>query len=205
MDLQSHPESAFVTHHLEGSTQPYPFLNSIVVPRPIALITTLGANGIVNAAPFSYFNAVCANPVILSIAISRRDGQQKDTARNIFASREFVINICSQHLASAVNLAGMEFPPDVSEIDMANLSLIPSQKISVPRIANTLIQMECRLYQSFEVTDQKINLILGEAVRIHIHKDILDSHGRIEIAKLNPLARLSGKTYATINDFFDAS
>ena len=203
MNLQSFEESTFVTHNLENSEEPYFLLNSIIIPRPIALITTLGINGIVNAAPFSYFNAVCIHPVILSVSISRRESERKDTTRNILASREFVVNICSQDMAEAIVITGKDFPSEVSEVNEACFSLIPSQKISVPRIANTLIQIECTLHQSIELGIRKVDLILGEAMKIHIHKDILDSQGRIEIAKLNPLARLCGKTYGRVTDFFD--
>lgn len=172
------------------------FINSIVVPRPIALITSKGENEIINAAPFSYFNVVCASPFIVSIAIQRRNGERKDTARNIVASKEFVINICSLNLAKSVSIAGGDFPPDMSEVELANFSLLPSNKISVPRIANTSIQMECILDQMIEVRTGFVDLILGEVVCVHVLCDILNSNGYVDIQKLNPLSRLSGIAFA---------
>ena len=144
----------FTSYDINSSTHSSNLINSIVVPRPIAFITSKGLNGVINAAPFSYFNVVCTEPHIVSIAIQQRNGKRKDTARNIFESKEFVINICSLNLAKSVSIAGGDFPPEKSEIGLANLSLLPSQKISVPRIANTLVQMECVLDQS--VTLEKV-------------------------------------------------
>lgn len=190
----------FVTHDLNGFSK---FLNSIVVPRPIAFVTSKSLNGIINAAPFSYFNIVCTTPPTVSISVQRRQGQRKDTSQNIISTKEFVINICSVDIAKAVGIASGDFPHDVSEIDLADLSLISSQKISVPRIANTLAQMECLFSQVIEVGSDKVDLIIGEVLAIHLHKDILNSNGEVSFEKLNPLARLSGPTYARINDFFE--
>ncbi len=191
----------FTSYDMRGSTHSSNLINSIVVPRPIALITSKGLNGVVNAAPFSYFNAVCTEPHLVSIAIQQRSGERKDTARNVLASKEFVINICSLNLAKSVSIAGGDFPPEVSEVELANLSLLPSQKISVPRIANTLIQMECILDQVIEVRKGIADLILAEVVRIHIHNDILNHSGYVDVQKLNPLARLTGIAYAKVDPF----
>lgn len=193
----------FTSYDMGGSSHSSNLINSIVVPRPIALVTSKGFNGVINAAPFSYFNVVCTEPHIVSIAIKQRSGERKDTARNIIASGEFVINICSLNLAKSVSIAGGDFPPDISEVELANLSLLPSQKISVPRIANTLVQMECILDQIVEVRKGIADLILAEVVKVHIHKDILNSSGYIDVPKLNPLARLAGISYAKIDPFCD--
>jgi len=196
-------DNEFITFNPEEHNKSYSFLNAIIVPRPIAFITTQGKNGIVNAAPFSYFNAVCSQPTILSISIERRKGHRKDTAINIFSTKEFVVNMCSVHLAKAVSQASKDFPPEVSEIDLTGLSLVPSQKILVPRIANSPIQMECRLKQSIEIEGSLCDLILGEVLKIHVHKTILNDKGHIDFEKLNPLARLAGTTYAQLSHFFD--
>lgn len=178
-------------------------LNSIVIPRPIAFVTTLGATGIVNAAPFSYFNLVCTHPSIISLSIGRKNNVRKDTSSNILATKEFVINICSTELAKAVSIASTDFSPDVSEVEIANLSLISSHIVSPPRIANTLVQMECVLNQVIEVGPNQTDLILGQVIKIHLHKDILNAQSRIDVAKLNPLARIAGPTYARVCDFFE--
>lgn len=176
-------------------------LNSIVVPRPIAFITSKGRDGTVNAAPFSYFNIVCTNPPIVSIAIQRRDGRRKDTSQNIIDLKEFVINICSLEMAKAVSISGGDFPPDVSEIELANLELLSSDKISVPRVANTFAQMECMLNQVIEVGKDPADLILGEVIQVHLHKSILNTKGLVDVEKLNPLARLAGITFAKVSSY----
>lgn len=140
---------------------------------------------------------------IVSIAIQKRRGERKDTARNIHISREFVINICSLNLAKSVSIAGGDFPPDISEVELANFSLLPSKKISTPRIANTLIRMECLLDQTIEVRKDVVELILAEVVKIHVHSDILNSDGHVDVQRLNPLARLTGISYAKVDPFCD--
>lgn len=198
----------FPKYELEGFVSSdddlfYHVINSIVIPRPIAFVTTKGSNGVVNAAPFSYFNVVCTNPSLIAIAVERRLGQRKDTACNILFLKEFVVNICSVNIAKAVAISSQDFPPEVSEIDTAKLSLLPSQMLSVPRIANTPAQLECTLYRMIELGKDQCDLILGKVVKIHLHKSILNSQGRVDPEKLNPLARISGPTYAMICNLFD--
>lgn len=196
--LHSYSTDAFITQ--ESS---YQLLNAIVVPRPIAFVTSMGTNGVVNAAPFSYFNIVCTDPSMLSIAIEKRNKTRKDTVCNIDYSKEFVVNICSLEMAKAIVTAGKDFPPEVSEVEMANLSLIPSVVVKVPRIANTLVQIECLLHQIIEISNGQSDLILGEVVKVHVHKSILNEKGRVDVQKLNPIARISGPTYAQLCGFFD--
>jgi flavin reductase (DIM6/NTAB) family NADH-FMN oxidoreductase RutF len=193
----------FITYDMNSFDDPYHLLNSIVVPRPIAFITSYSPKGVINAAPFSYFNIVSTNPPILSIAIEKRKGVCKDTSKNIASAKEFTVNVCSVNIAQALTLAAADFPSDISEIEITKLSLLPSEKISTPRIANTLIQMECVLSQIIKVGKGQVDLILGEIVKIHLHKDILNDDGRIDFEKLNPIARLSGSTYAKLSDFFN--
>ena len=202
-EIKTHQKDEFITHDLIESSQPYTFLNSIVVPRPIALITTKGTGGVVNAAPFSYFNVVSIQPTLISVSIEWRHGQRKDTAHNIFSTKEFVINICSLELAKAVSQTGRDLPSDISEIEVAQLSLIPSEYLSVPRIANTPIQLECFFQSSLQI-EERVDLILGKVIKVHLLKAILNSQGSVDFEKLNPLARL-GKTYAKISDFFNVS
>lgn len=202
---KAHKPEEYQTMDLEklSSTIAYHLMTSIVVPRPIAFITSCNAEGVVNAAPFSYFNAVCSDPPIVSISISRRGGVRKDTAENIVTMKEFVINACSVSMAKAISVASGDFPPQVSEVELTKLSLMPSTKVSVPRVANSLVQMECRLHRLIEVGNEPVDFILGEIVEIHVHKDILSEKDRVDIRKLDPLARLSGSSFATLGDFFD--
>ncbi len=195
----------FISQDMESCENPLHILNSIVVPRPIAFVTSHNTSGVVNAAPFSYFNIVSTKPPIVSISIERLNGEYKDTYRNIALNKEFVVNICSMNLAHAISIAAGEYPSHVSEIELAQLSLIPSTKISTPRIANTLVQIECILNQTVKIGDNQAELILGEVAMVHIHKDIIGKDGRINIEKLNPIARLSGSMYAKLSDFITVS
>ena len=202
-DAQIFSQEDYIVYELDGPIRSSSFINSLVVPRPIAFITTLSEEGIVNAAPFSYFNIACTNPAMVSVAIERRNGERKDTSRNIVATHEFVVNICSLELAQAVSISGNDFPPHVSEIELAGLSLIPSQKIRAPRIANTLAQLECRLYKIIELGKDSTDLILGEIVQVHVHKTILNDEKKIDPVKINPLARVAGPTFASLSNYFD--
>lgn len=195
--LPLHQQNDFVTRNSDFLQ----LLNSIIVPRPIAFVTTIGANGVINAAPFSYFSVACTDPPIISIAIERRGEERKDTPRNILYLKEFVVNICPLELAKTVSIAGGDYPPHVSEVELTNLCLIASEKISVPRIANTPVQIECILHQIVGVG--RGDLILGRVVNVHLHKEILNAQGRVATEKLNPLARIAGSSFAKVSDFIE--
>ena len=177
----------------------YHLMTSCVVPRPIAFVTSVGAEGIVNAAPFSYFNAISSTPPTIMISVSRRDGVMKDTARNIHRSREFVVNIVDEQLAEQMNVTSATLPPDVSEIEAAQLSLLPSIRVKTPRIAESPIHLECVLSQWIEIGDKATDLILGEIVHIHVSDEVWEE-GRINLRKLQALGRLSGSDYCRTTD-----
>lgn len=171
------------------------FFKSLVVPRPIAFITSLSPNGIVNAAPFSYFNIVSTNPCLISVSISKLNGKKKDTAQNILSNREFVANICPAHFKDILDMTSKPYPPDVSEIDVAELKLIPSSKVAVPRIAGTLAQLECILEKVIEIGNEPVDLILGRVVNIHVAKTALNPDGYLDPDRYLPIARSIGSTY----------
>ncbi len=179
----------------------YFLLTGIVVPRPIALVSSLSAEGIVNAAPFSFFNAVTANPPTIMISVDRRAGNQKDTTRNILSLKEFVVNVVTEEIAEKMNIASGNYPPDVSEIDLAGLTTIPSETISVPRIAESPIQLECRLSWWKEIGNGPNDLIFGEITAIHLDDRIM-KEGRIDHAALKAVGRLSGSYYCTTTGIF---
>jgi len=198
---QAFSPNDFLTYKPEGAFLTYGVINSIVVPRPVAFVTTLGASGVVNAAPFSYFNVVSSSPFLISIAIERRQKERKDTSTNIRTRKEFVVNICRTNLAHAIYIAGKDFPPEVSEIELTKLSLIPSKVIQTPRIANSPIQLECSVHQFVEIAETGGDLIIGKVVNIHILEEVLTASGEIDIEKLNPIARLAGASFATLSCF----
>lgn len=191
---------------LQGADKPraYQLLASVVVPRPIALLTTLGENGLVNAAPFSFFNLMGGDPPAVAISIAMRDTSvQKDSLGNIEASGEFVINLVSEALASAMTICAIDFPPGVSEPTEAGLSLLPSVKVATPRLAASPVQLECRLYQVVEMGENRI--VLGEVVFLHVRDEFVEADTkRIHAEALGLIGRMhGGGWYARTTDLFE--
>jgi flavin reductase (DIM6/NTAB) family NADH-FMN oxidoreductase RutF len=182
----------------------YKFLIGSIVPRPIAFVTTLSDENIVNGAPFSYFNIVSSNPPMISLAIQRSAGRQKDTARNIIGLKEFVVHVVDEDNVEEINKTAASLPPNESEIEIANLTLVESVKISVPGVKEAKIRMECILEQSLELGGQDspgVDLIIGKVIQFHIDKDIFEK-GRIDPIGLGAVSRLAGTNYAKIGEIF---
>ncbi|MEH7086755.1 flavin reductase family protein [Neobacillus drentensis] len=183
----------------------YKFLIGSIIPRPIAFVTTISKDGILNGAPFSYFNIVTANPPIISLAIQRPEGRQKDTARNIIEAKEFVVHIVDEQNVEKVNKTAAILPPDQSEIKLANLTPIKSLKISVPGVEEAKIRMECVLEHSVELGGLEApgcDLIIGKVVQFHIDNEIYEK-GRINPSGLAAVSRLAGNNYAKIGEIFE--
>lgn len=182
----------------------YRLLVGCVAPRPVAWITTVDEQGRVNAAPFSSYNYVATSPPMLAINIATRpgSGNTKDTARNIVRSREFVVNVATEHNMDLMHLSAQEFAPDVSEVETLAIPLLPSRHVLPPRIAISPVQMECRLDQVI-VLGRGINtLYIGEIVAFHLSDAIYDGK-RVDTAKMRPIARLGGPFYAGLGEIFD--
>jgi flavin reductase (DIM6/NTAB) family NADH-FMN oxidoreductase RutF len=182
----------------------YKLLIGSIIPRPIAFVTTLSKNGVLNGAPFSYFNIVSAGPPMISLSIQRSEGVQKDTARNISDLKEFVVHIVDEDNVRQINETAAKLPPDQSEVELAHLTPIDSVKIKVPGVAEAKIRMECVLEHSLALggTDSEgCDLIIGRVVHFHIHNDIYDQ-GRIDPRRLAPVSRLAGHDYAKIGEIF---
>jgi len=182
----------------------YKLLASVVVPRPIALVSTLGPDRQVNAAPFSFFNLVGSSPPVVALGITdRAPGSPKDTRANIVREGSFVVNLVDEALAQAMNICGIDFPPEESEMDAAGLTVLASAVVSVPRIAESPVQLECRLAQIVEIGDNKI--VLGEVVCLHIRDAFVDTeklHVRTDTIRL--IGRMhGGGWYARTSDLFD--
>lgn len=187
-----------------SSRERYRLMISSIIPRPIALVTSIGKNGVVNAAPFSYFNGVTSSPPIISISVGYRKGTAKDTGRNIRETGEFVVNIVSQNIAEKMNIASGDYPPEISEITEANLQIIPSEIVSPPRLAESPIQMECKLYKLIEIGEGPNDLILGEVLRWHLHTNIkIDNRYHIDPASVDVIGRLGGPQYCTTDNVFE--
>jgi flavin reductase (DIM6/NTAB) family NADH-FMN oxidoreductase RutF len=183
----------------------YRTLVEVVTPRPIAWVTSSDPHGSVNLAPFSFFNAFGANPpVVVFSPIRRRDGTEKDTLLNVEATGEFVLNAAVEPLAEQVNLSSKELPHGTSEVELAGLTLRPSTRVGVPRIAEAPVSLECRVLQIIPVGDGPLsaNLVLGQVVMIHVDYAILDDSGRVNPRKLRTIARLGGSDYCRTTDLF---
>jgi flavin reductase (DIM6/NTAB) family NADH-FMN oxidoreductase RutF len=151
----------------------YKLLTSLVVPRPIALVTTLDAGGTVNAAPFSFFNAMGADPALIVLGVGNRSRDEpKDTAKNIRASGEFVVNVVTEAIAERMNVTAIDFPPGVDELVAAGLTAAPSHVVRPPRVAESPVNMECREVSTTEIGRNRI--ILGQVLCMHVRDDLID-------------------------------
>ena len=172
-----------------------------VVPRPVAWITTQDALGRVNAAPFSSYNFVAQSPPMLAVNIVSKEGQLKDTARNLVAQREFVVNVATVANIDAIHACGAVYPHGVSELEALGLDVLPSRVVRPPRIACTPVQMECRLVHVLPLGLGLNTLYIGEVVAFHLSPEVFDGT-YVDSVKLNPLARLGGPMYAGLGEIF---
>ena len=175
-----------------------------ILPRPIALVSTISLDGNNNLAPFSYFNGVCSNPPSIMFAPARRgyDGKIKDTLNNIESTKEFVINIVSEDFASQMVSCSTAYEPEIDEFNISELTPIKSTKIKSSRVQEARISYECILQQIIPVGNSGPGggfVVIGEIVLFHID-DELYNNGYINIQKLNPIGRLAGDNYTRVND-----
>ena len=180
-------------------------LTGVVVPRPIAFVSTMSKDGLINLAPYSFFNAVAYDPPTIVFSSSRHAGdKRKDTLANIEETGEFVVNIVVDDIAEAMNRTAAEYPSEVSEFEIAGLTPVPSQMVSAPRVAESPVNMECRLLQVVPLGqgDHQHGLVIGQIVLMHIRDDIIEGH-RINHQLLKPTGRLAGSMYCHTSDVFE--
>lgn len=186
---------------LLSEREQYKLMTGSIVPRPIALVTTIGRSG-VNAAPFSLFNMVGTEPPALMLSIgSQGDGREKDTLTNLRTLPEFVVHICSEAIAVSMNVCATDYPSHVSEVHEAGFTTVPSVKVTPPRIAEAPVQMECRVIEIVR-SGKRHNIVIGEVVMFHFHDGIADAACNVDLKALQPIGRLSGPRYARIRDVF---
>jgi flavin reductase (DIM6/NTAB) family NADH-FMN oxidoreductase RutF len=184
----------------------YKLMVGAIVPRPIAFVSSISADGVRNLAPFSFFTAISANPPVICFSpmVRSTDGARKDTLNNIEATREFVVNIVSEDFARQMNTCSAEFPPEVDEFEVSGLTAVPSDMVRPPRVAESRINMECRLVQVVHVSPKPLggSLVIGEVLRFHV-ADALFSDFRIDPDGLRAIGRMAGSTYTRTTDRFD--
>ncbi|MDU8913920.1 flavin reductase family protein [Aestuariicoccus sp. MJ-SS9] len=173
----------------------YRLLCSFVAPRPIALVTTLGADGTPNAAPMSFFNVFSQDPPLVILGIQARpDGTEKETMRNIRRSGEFTINLCDMAIAQQMVDCGIGFPDDVDEVALTGLGHAPSHKVAPARVAEAPAALECRTAQILDYPRRAI--VLGEVVQMYVRDACLDAEGRyVRPEAYQPIARLHADNY----------
>ena len=180
----------------------YQLLTSLVVPRPIAWVSTRSPEGRRNLAPFSYFAAVSATPFLVSVSIGSRAGVEKDTLRNVRRTGAFCVNVATEPQLVAMNETAGEYGPEVDEFERAGLASAEADVVDAPYVADAPAVLECRLYRVVELEESPNTLILGEVVRVHLSDAIPLAPGTLfaDTTALRPLARLWGDYYATIGD-----
>ena len=192
----------------------YKLMIGMIVPRPIAFVSTVDAAGIRNLAPFSYFTACSSNPPVVCFCTAVRTGPRpyKDTLLNVEATGEFVVNIVSEEFAEQMNLCSADVPPEIDEFELSRLTPIASDLVNPPRVAESNVQMECRLHQIIRVSDKPDGgiLVLGEVLRFHVLESLLndkmgDQNGgyKIDPDKLNAIGRMGGPVYTRTRDRFE--
>jgi flavin reductase (DIM6/NTAB) family NADH-FMN oxidoreductase RutF len=186
---------------LHPKSDNYKLLTNLVIPRPIAWITSLSDTGMVNLAPFSFFNAVGADPIYIVVSIGiNEQGKLKDTGKNILSSREFVVNLVTEELFDAMNLSAADFPPEESELEAAQLTSAPSVLIKPPRVAAAQASLECRLHAAQKLGEN--TLIIGEVVMFHVADHLIGP--KMHVEHFAPIGRLgSPSAYCRTQDRFN--
>lgn len=187
--------------------QIYKLMTGIIVPRPIALVSTVDAQGNANLAPFSFFAGVgSAPPTVLFCPALRPAGTnmaggRKDTLRNVEETHEFVINVVSEAIAAQTNLTAAEVDREVNEFNLSGLTPLASQVVKAPRVAESPAQMECRLMQVIYTGDKPASgvIVLGEVVRFHVREDLVEDF-RVDPVGLDAVGRMAGNTWVRTHD-----
>jgi len=181
----------------------YKLMIGTIIPRPIALVTTVDEHGRVNAAPFSFFNCLSADPPILALGVENNpDMSFKDTGHNIRMTEVFTVNIVSFKIAEAMHVCGAKYPRGVDELQQAGLTAMPGTRVSSPWIAEAPASFECRRHLTLELGKSR-QIIMGEIVYAHYREGAVDNQLHVDPGMIDAIARLGGDTCSTIRDRFD--
>ena len=200
----THPTKLFDPNTLPPS-EIYKLMVNVVVPRPIAFVTTISPSGQINLAPFSFFNAIASNPATLMISVTRKsDGSKKDTLVNIEQQGEFVVNMANRWLIEPLVQTSAEYPYGVNELATVGLSELKSSHVKPPRVRESAVHIECVRHQIVEIGDGSAGsscLVIGRIVALHIAENAIKD-GRVQYDELAPVARLGGADYAEMGSIY---
>ncbi len=177
------------------------WLTPLIAPRPIAFVSTIGADGVGNLAPFSFFAMGGQNPQSVAFCpVANRHGEPKDTLRNIRETEEFVINVVSREMAERVNQASAAYPSEVDEFDVTGFTRVASTLVRPPRVAEAPAALECRLFQLVPhgTGAQHSTWVIGEVLALHVREEFLGTDGRPDTARIQPAARLGRDEWAAV-------
>jgi flavin reductase (DIM6/NTAB) family NADH-FMN oxidoreductase RutF len=182
----------------------YKLLTGLVYPRPIALVSTWSENGVANCAPYSYFNAVCEEPMLVVLSFNARsDGKPKHSIANSLRTGEFVVNLVDEPIANAMHISSSEYPEEISEFTEAGFTVADCRVVRHPRIAEAPVSFECRVFQRLEVGPVR-DVILGEVVHVHARDGLIDPVSRrVSESRYRPVGRLYRTRYCTTRQRFD--
>jgi flavin reductase (DIM6/NTAB) family NADH-FMN oxidoreductase RutF len=185
-----------------GAYERYKLMASLIVPRPIALVTTLSAAGVANAAPFSMFNMLGEDPPIVMLSVNRlTDGRLKDTAANILRSGEFVVHLSDEAMAARMHACGEALPPEVSELSHVGLHALPSRTVAPPRIAEAPVAFECVLHEKLETTSRII--FIGRVQWLCARDGLVDAATwRVRLQDYHPVGRFGASFYVKTGERF---
>lgn len=195
-------------HHFDFAAltarERYKLLIGTVIPRPIAFVTTLDETGVANAAPFSFFNVLSADPAIVAIGVENHaDMRFKDTGHNIRMTEEFTVNIVDDAMVEAMNICAVPFPPEVDELARAGLTAVPGTHVRCPRIGEAPASLECRRYMTLAVGKSR-EIVLGEVLGCFVREGTVDPETkRVDQRRMDAIGRLGGHGYSRSRDQFD--
>lgn len=178
----------------------YFFAISLITPRPIAFITSRDREGLVNAAPFSYFNGISTKPVLVTVSIANKKDTEKDTIRNIRERKEFCINMINREMCEGVTISSADFPPDVSEMNYNGFTLTECEQIDIPRVKESPASLECRLERIIDDLGN-FSLVIGRVILYHVRDNLIDPEtGYVKTKDADFIGRLGGSDFSTLGD-----
>ncbi|RRJ93480.1 flavin reductase family protein [Flavobacterium macacae] len=184
----------------------YKLLTGAIIPRPIGWISTISEKGLLNLAPFSFFNVVGDDPPHVMFSTSQANNHKKDTLTNVLNTKQFVVNMVTEEFVEQMNITGQNVPHDVNEFELANLTPVASVKIKPPRVQESPISFECELVHHYTLENHKFGgntIVIGRIVMFHFKEEVLLENYKINLENYKPVSRLAGASYSKIGEIFD--